>query len=247
MGLFLSIPKDVFKNHILRYLPDYLHRLRLARTCKSFLKEMKEKDEMTSCIIKKFYHESLLLAAKMDHYPSFTRLLLLISTKQLLQSKYYCKFFETKNEMIIMDMRRSIPPDNIIYFDKNALIYLYGLYGENIPESFFEILCSDIGRCSAFAYLGSTKLYQRFSERSLIRDTMLSFESFNCFWNMVCFNAGVGGHIEICRIIFQRIIMTKSYKELMMNELIEHNHKETISALSQEFPDFIVKNKKQKI
>lgn len=241
MGLFQSIPKDVIQNHIVCHLPDYLDRLHLAETCKGFLKGM-EKDQLTFSILTKRYPKSLRLVAKSDHYPSFTRLLLIVSQILALDS---CLFFETKNKMIIMDMRRlNRKQGDIIQFDRDALVHLYGIYGENIPKKFFPILCSDIGRCAAFAYVGSVKLFEQFLDTDATRELIRNYDLWLLFGETISYEAGLGGHIDMCRIIISDMTWSMSSDDKLVKGLIEQNHKKTLCQLKKEFPD--LNNKKQK-
>lgn len=240
MGLFQSIPKDVIQNHIVCHLPDYLDRLHLAETCWGFLKEM-ERDKLTKYILSKEYTKSLRLVAKSDHYPSFTRLLLFVGHIMAMDS---CLFFETKNKMIIMDMRRfNRNKVDLISFDIDALIYLYGIYGENIPKEFFTVLCSEIGRCAAFARVGSVKLFEQFSRPRMIRFTIANIDTWKLFGETISYAAGAGGHIEICRLILSDLSWSLHSSKLVKG-LMEQNHEETLCQLKKEFPE--LNNKKQK-
>lgn len=193
MGSFVSIPMDVFKNCLLPFIPDYLDRVHLAMTCKMLFAEMKKSDTLTRLILQKHYYDALLIAAEMNHYPSFTRLRLLVS--------YVCcnygGFMNTTNKMIIMELRLRI--DKPHFFDRDALIYLYEVFKNNIPEDYFTILTSNAGRCAAFAYVGCLPLFVKYSDSELLKNDLPSLDSWCLFGKMVSYEAGLGGNIEICK------------------------------------------------
>ncbi len=234
MGSFVSIPVDVFKNCVLPLLPDYLDRVHLAMTCKTFLAQMKERDELTCLILTKQYCKVLYWIAEMNHYHSFTRLRLLMCYINC----DYKGFLPTTNMMILMEMRRSV--DIKYFFDRDALIHLYGVFGKKIPKCYFSILTSNAGRCAAFASVGCYSLFVKYSNPELLKEDVESYDKFEQFGKMVSYEAGLGGNTEICR---EMLIEWKSFSTHVVAGLKKNNHMEILCALSKEFPSL---NKKQK-
>lgn len=209
MGSFVSIPVDVFKNCVLPFLPDYLDRVHLAMTCKTFLVQMKERDNLTRLIC--YVHCD------------------------------YMGFLPTTNMMILMEMRRSV--DMKYFFDRDALIHLYGVFGVKIPKCYFSILTSNAGRCAAFASVGCYSLFVKYSNPELLKEDVESYDKFEQFGKMVSYEAGLGGNIDICRKMLSE---WKSFSVDVVDGLKKNNRMEILSVLSKEFPGLIIQNKKQK-
>lgn len=237
MGSFVSIPVDVFKNCVLPLLPDYLDRVHIAMTCKTFLEQMKERDDLTRLILTKQYYKAIYLIAKMNHYHSFTRFRLLICYVHC----DYMGFLPTTNMMILMEMRRSV--DMKYFFDRDALIHLYGVFGKKIPKCYFSILTSNAGRCAAFASVGCYSLFVKYSNPELLKEDVESYDKFEQFGKMVSYEAGLGGNIDICRKMLSE---WKSFSVDVVDGLKKNNRMEILSVLSKEFPGLIIQNKKQK-
>jgi hypothetical protein len=72
MGLFYSIPKDVFKNCILIHVLSFRDRIRLFMTCKDFYEKRKD-DPLTKHVESFKFQEGLSAVVQLtgNHYNSF--------------------------------------------------------------------------------------------------------------------------------------------------------------------------------
>jgi hypothetical protein len=237
MGLFFSVPKYIFSHHLLPYLPDYLDRLCLARTCKELFFQLSKNDTLIASIMWKDYVMCLHIIAEMGHYPSFDRLYLILSYKS---PEVVKETYKTTNIMILMRLRLDCLSKD--QFDENMLYYLYEKYGENIPECYFELLSSNMGRCAAFARLGCSKLFMKFSGPELLEDAK-SFVWWNEFGKHVSYQAGRGGNVEICNFMIKT---WRTFSDLLCEGIIVQGNQEIVDQLPPEI-GYLIRNKKQKI
>jgi hypothetical protein len=197
MGLFYSLPKDVFKHHILIHL-GYLDRIRIYSTCKCFHQQMKEHDPLSSAIITKDWTSALCHLVKWaeccNNISEF-----IINMPQPLSDDMCINLALCTTKLCIISYFRLCMQETTRFFDEEVATHLYYKFKGNIPEEYFKVLTCSGKLCAAFARIGNYLLYKRFYDEYDSQNFGDDSQDGDYCLMEIAFAAGRGSNIEICR------------------------------------------------